>query len=214
MSVIKTNKRPSPKIGMRFGMLKITGIAGKDKWRATIVNTRCACGNDHSTLFKLLLRGDTKSCGCLAREMRKSLHLTHGKTGTKAYFCYRNMLNRCYYKKSKSYKDYGKRGISVCNRWRDSFENFLEDMGEPPEAMTLERINNDIGYSKENCTWATRFDQIKNRRNSKKLTHDGKTMSVMDWAKQFGLKYRTLSARIFEYNWDIKTALTKPTRQW
>jgi hypothetical protein len=197
--------RPTPKIGDKYGMLTITGVAGRDKWRSTIVNTKCACGGEKTTLFKLLLRGDTRSCGCI-----KTLgnNRSHGKCNTPVYRCYRNMLNRCYFKKSKSYQHYGARGITVCKRWRDSFENFLEDMGEPPNGMTLERINNDLGYSKENCIWATRKQQTKNRRNAVNICHKGKTMSLSEWSEKLGLKYRTLRARIFELKWSLDKALT------
>jgi hypothetical protein len=116
------------------------------------------------------------------------------------------MKERCYNKTNKRYPDYGGRGINICNRWLYSFENFLEDMGEHPENMTLERIDNNKGYELNNCKWATPKEQASNRRNNVYLTYQGQTKLLKTWAKEFHLKEQTLRKRISR-KWSTKRAL-------
>jgi len=123
------------------------------------------------------------------------------------------MRNRCTNFNYSGYKDYGGRGITVCERWM-KFENFLEDMGEPPtKGHTLDRKNNDRGYCKSNCRWATKKQQMRNKRNNRLLTYKGKTQCMTDWASQYGMNKNTLRSRIVEMNWSIEKALTSPVRK-
>lgn len=107
----------------------------------------------------------------------------------------------------KSYKQYGGRGITVCDEWKD-FAVFLADMGEQPDGMTLERNHPDFGYSPSNCTWATPLAQARNKRNTRWLTHDGETLSLSEWAERLGIKSKTLRARLDDHLWPIERALT------
>jgi hypothetical protein len=117
------------------------------------------------------------------------------------------MLDRCRNPKNPSYSDYGGRGISVCDRWLD-FSNFVADLGDRPKGYTLERIDNEMGYSPENCRWATYTDQLNNRRNSRLIEYMGKSQTIAEWALETGIGWHTLRARIDRYEWSIERALT------
>lgn len=135
---------------------------------------------------------------------------SHAKRGqvSKTYKSWNGMIQRCTNPDYAYAHDYSARGITVCERWR-SFENFLSDMGERPEGMTLERKDNDLGYSRENCIWATRAQQNRNRRNSRLLTFNGKTQCVAEWERELGFKQSTVYARL-RAGWDAERALSTP----
>jgi hypothetical protein len=129
---------------------------------------RCDCGAVQFVGSYKLRTGHSRSCGCLKVDVTAARSLKHGhsKRGAKsrAYAVWCNMINRCTNPNVASYVDYGARGITVCVRWLHSFSAFLDDMGEPPPGLTIDRLNNDAGYFKENCAWRTRLDQARNRR--------------------------------------------------
>lgn len=114
------------------------------------------------------------------------------------YRAYRGMINRCYNPNQKSYKDYGGRGVFVCERWlgKDGFKNFLSDMGDRPEDVTLDRKDNNGPYSPENCRWATRDEQAKNKRNNRWITANGKTQHLAQWAKELGCNSAAILYRL------------------
>lgn len=150
--------------GMRFNKLTVVRPAGRDKHFNAMYLCKCSCGNETSVRGFILLNGNTKSCGCLRRK--------HGHTSSfgkrqmsPTYRSWDHMLNRCTNKNSHSFKNYGGRGITVCERWM-KFENFLEDMGIRPDGLTLDRTDNELGYFPENCRWATWKVQNNNRRNN------------------------------------------------
>ena len=132
---------------------------------------RCDCGTEKEIMDSSVKRGNTKSCGCLLRENgRKTakLNTTHGMRYTKEYECWKSMKQRCSNPNKDGYKNYGGRGIKVCDRWLNSFENFYADMGPKPVGHSIDRINNDGNYEPKNCKWSSNSDQAYNRRPKRK----------------------------------------------
>ena len=144
----------------RLTIISRVPAKGNTRWLC-----RCDCGNQVEVASRHLRSGRTKSCGCLNREQIAAVNKTHGMFGTKTYTTWASMIQRCTNPKAKQFEDWGGRGITVCERWR-SFENFLADMGEKPEGMTLERIDVNGNYEPGNCKWATWQEQRLNRRDT------------------------------------------------
>jgi hypothetical protein len=133
--------------------------------------------------------------------------ITHGRSGTKEHKAWMGMRERCYNTNSQRYLNYGGRGITVCARWRNSFEKFFLDMGECPEGLTLERRDINKGYNPKNCYWATWKEQNRNKTTSRHITWNGKTQIIADWANETGLSSSTIAKRI-KRSWSIEKALT------
>jgi len=146
----------------------------------------------------------------------KGTNLVHGhsirdglQSETPEYRTWTNMKTRCYNVKNKSYRNYGARGITVCERWRTSFVNFLNDMGERPSLKySLDRKDNNKGYCKENCYWATAKQQANNTRCSRLITYNNRTQTLRQWTDELGLSYVNIHARINYYGWSIDDAFT------
>jgi hypothetical protein len=132
----------------------------------------------------------------------------HGGRYTRLYYVWAQMIRRCHDPKHGQFKHYGARGISVCEQWRD-FRNFRADMGTPQPGMTIERIDNDLGYFPENCRWATMQEQNKNRRSTRWIEFDGKRMPMCDWAQRIGITNGGLGDRL-KRGWPLHKALTLP----
>ena len=141
----------------------------------------------------------------ITRKGVNNFNYKHGMKGTRIYNSWRSMKTRCLNKNNYHYKNWGGRGITICEEWL-KFENFYKDMGEMPESKTLDRIDNDLGYCKKNCKWSTNKEQCNNRRNNILLTYQEKTMTASQWAKELKIKLSTIYCRIHK-NWDIKKVL-------
>jgi len=128
-----------------------------------------------------------------------------GKSRQKSYQVWRGMVSRCTNKDDKRYQDYGGRGVTICERWMDYFL-FLEDMGDPPEGLTMDRIDNTKGYSPENCKWSTSIEQANNKRNNRFIEYKGRRQTMAMWAREKGINVGTLKSRL-DKGWDVERAL-------
>lgn len=170
---------------------------------------RCTCGAIKKVRSGDLKAGTVKSCGCLQVDENKS-RAKHNLCDSKLYSVWGNIKKRCYNPKSEFYSYYGGRGIKVCDGWLESFENFYNDMKEGyKEGLTIERIDNNGHYCKENCRWATRKEQGQNKRNN--ILYKGKTLA--EWADIKGINYFTLKRRL-ELGWSWEKALNTPIRKY
>lgn len=199
--------------GLVFGRLTVISYAfqngGNFYW-----NCVCSCGIVCTRVGSNLKR-NSKSCGCLARELTKARNTTHGESHTREFAAWTRMKSRCYNSNNqKVYKNYGGRGITVCDRWLHSYENFLSDMGRmTAEKYTLERVDSNGNYEPGNCKWATMYEQQNNRRDNVRITHEGRTQNLSQWCREFGLNFWTVNRRINKYGFDPVIALTAPIRK-
>lgn len=198
-------------VGSVFGRLTVVSAQGRNADGRWLWACRCECGSTKNVAGRRLTGGLTKSCGCLHREVARATQLRHGGVGTLAYRRWAHIIQRCLNPNDSNFHHYGGRGITVCERWLD-FANFLTDMGQPPEGMTIERENNDGPYSPENCVWATRQTQMRNRRVTRWLEWNGDKRTVSEWADHIGMARKTLRGRL-KRGWEVERALSEKPRE-
>lgn len=181
--------------GRKFGRLTVIKYIETIK-RNPIWLCECECGNTSKVTTDHLKSGHTKSCGCLNRERIKNLNYKNGLAGTRLHRAYLNMYNRCYRKSIKMYKYYGARGVTVCDEWlgENGFVNFAEwSMSNGyADNLTLDRIDNDKGYSPSNCRWVTRYAQANNKRNNVFVMVNGEVDTVGNMARKHNIDYWNL----------------------
>lgn len=203
----------------QFGRLTVLSKLDEVRKKAAYWICLCGCGNKTIAAAHHLRQGKKLSCGCLSDHIAPfsgEKNKTHGMDGSATYRTYYSMLARCKENAVPSKrKNYWDRGISVCDRWKESFENFLSDMGERPDGqMSIDRIDNDKGYEPGNCRWVHISDQSKNRRVCIFIEKDGVTRSLDDWAGIVGINRATLYSRIRDFGWDpVKAISTPPARR-
>lgn len=183
--------------GKQFGKLKVLELAeirkGHKYWLC-----QCDCGRKKIIRGSSLISGITSSCNCLRANNNK----THGKTNTRLFNIWSGMKKRCYNKNNKGYCNYGKRGISICNEWLNSFESFYEwaiNNGYR-EDLTIDRIDNNGNYEPSNCRWTNIKTQCNNRRSNKIIEYNGEKHTISEWSTITGINKNTIWARIYKYN--------------
>ena len=194
--------------GRIFGKLKVIGFAGKYKRYHSQWFCRCECQNIIKAYVNNLNRGHTNSCGCFLIE-KVTTH-GHARDGgcSSTYNIWKSMNQRCQNPKHPEFHNYGGRGIRVCDRWEESFENFLTDMGvRPGKEYSIDRYpDQNGGYCPENCRWATMKEQQNNKRNNRVLTYNGETKTISQWADYSGINRSTLQYRL-NSDWPLDKAL-------
>jgi hypothetical protein len=176
----------------------------------------CDCGNTTVTRAGRLRAAHTRSCGCLVRDVTAARNTKHGACvrgkAWPEYRVWKRMVERCHDPRDKDYRSYGGRGIVVCERWRSSFQAFIADMGRRPgpPRHSIERAHNDGPYAPDNCRWATRSEQDRNRRNSRLITALGRTLTLAEWARETGVYPATISVRIKKLGWTAERAVLTP----
>jgi len=187
-------------IGTTFGNLVVISEVGEDSKYLC----RCVCGAEKIVRSGELRYGKTLSCGCLRKKVISNLFSTHGLSKTPTYIIWKSMRKRCLNPGVNDAIHY--QGVTVCERW-NSFENFLADMGERPEGMSIDRIDSSGNYEPGNCRWASKKTQAINRSNTRFITFKGRTMCISDWAKSIGISRKGLVRRL-DAGWSIDDALT------
>lgn len=203
-------------IGKKFNSWTIVEHYRDYERATTCVDVVCDCGQKRDGLRLYDVRaGRSKSCGCKSKESIRLKVTKHGFYYHKLYPTYKAMVSRCSKEIDKNYHNYGGRGIKVCDRWLEpsgkGFLNFLEDMGERPEGLTLERVDVNSGYSPENCVWASVQEQSLNKRNSRKLEYKGDVRCLSEWCDLFGVDAEAVSYRLNK-GWSIEKAFDTPFR--
>lgn len=182
--------------GLRFGRLVVVAFSHRGVRRDSHWLCRCDCGKSHVVVWGNLRSGDISSCGCWLNEVRGESTRTHGMSRTRVYRIWKAMVKRCENPNGPKWHRYGGRGISVDPAWRNSFEQFFADMGHPPDGLSIERKDNDAGYSKGNCVWATAKEQARNKSDVRFVEAFGKRQTIPEWAAEFGLSRQTIAARL------------------
>lgn len=189
--------------GQRFGrweVLRLSELRQEKRQAIPYWLCQCSCGTTRPVRGAVLKAGNSTSCGCYQRERASAAATTHGaaRVGKKTptYRVWRNMICRCYEPAHLDFGRYGGRGITVCERWRHNFPNFLADMGEKPDEHSIERLDVDAGYLPENCTWIPVKHQAINRSSTVWVEHNGERMPMKHYAALMGVSYGALGKRV------------------
>ncbi|MDD4995792.1 MAG: hypothetical protein PHW53_05015 [Patescibacteria group bacterium] len=207
-------KRSPINPGTKYGMLTIisetTDHICPSGYRSRRVVCICDCGKEHIAILKNIVSGSIISCGCFRDKKLAKVQMTHNMSNTSEYSIWRGIKKRCLTEKSTNYIYYGGRGIMICDRWRNSFENFFADMGARPSINhSIDRKDNMLGYSAENCRWSTVKEQANNKRNNIILEFNRESLNVTQWAEKLGIDRMRIFNRI-DRGWSIEKILTTP----
>lgn len=206
-------------LGEKYGRLTVlsevepyTSPSGKSKARKFLC--QCDCGNQKEIVMRDLRNGSSKSCGCLHKQIVSETNFKHGHSKYKGkrsrtYQIWSTLKDRCKNPNNREYSKYGGRGITYDPAWED-FENFLEDMGEAPPKLSIDRIDNDGNYCKSNCRWTTQKVQANNTRRNKYITYNNKTQTIKQWSEELDMSYNTLRIRLNVLKYSVERAFTQP----
>lgn len=193
--------------GQRFGRLVVKGYSHSNKNGRAVWNCVCDCGKSLTVKGNALLSGNTQSCGCLRNDNISKIRFSHGQWGTRLYGIWTTMKTRC------RYQNYKSKGIVVCKEWQ-TFEPFYKWAMENgySDDLTIDRRDNDGNYCPENCRWVTRKVQNNNKGNNHKITYNGETHTMAEWAEITGISYGNIRNRINKLKWSVEKAFTTPTK--
>ncbi len=198
--------------GQKFGEFTVLQFTGTTHEGAFWL-CRCNCGNERTVRSGSLLCGRSKSCGCLKRRLTGERFTKHGQCDSPEATAWTHIKARTLNPEHPSWKDYGGRGITICDRWRDSFAAFYEDMGpRPTPKHTIDRIENDGPYCKENCRWATRKQQSRNTRVTRFVDFRGERLPIAELAERFGFGKHVIGNRL-DLGWDVERIVSTPVRR-
>jgi hypothetical protein len=202
--------------GRRFGRWVVIGYVGRiEPAKRGSWLCRCDCGAEKALVSRHLIVGDSKSCGCLQRDLAGTHSITHGHTRENRrppeYLIWQGMIQRCTNRRHITFGRYGGRGIKVCARWMGSFEAFFEDMGpKPSPSHSLDRYpDRDGNYEPGNVRWATSKEQTRNTRRNHWITYRGETLSMIEWAERLGMSYHLIRNRL-KCGWGVEETMETP----
>ena len=206
-----TNKRFGRLVALDIGKV----VQKEPRSAGTIIFWRCKCDCGNEVLVRVadLTRGITKSCGCLQKERAKQANTRHGLTHSHLQFIWTAMKQRCHNKNNKNFKEYGARGIKVCNEWLEDFKNFCDWSFQNGyrDGLTIDRFDNNGNYCPENCRWVDRKKQMNNTRRNVFITFNDETKTISEWASKLGFKPSLIRDRL-KWGWTIEKALTTPVK--
>ena len=202
-------------IGKKFGRLLVLDRAddyiAKSGWRERAVLCQCDCGTVKRLRASVVSSGNTKSCGCYRKEVSSAKAKTHGLSNSRIHRTWSLMKDRCERVGSKSYKNYGAKGIKVCDEWHDfavfadwAFENGYDD------TLTIDRIDSSKNYCPSNCRWVDRKVQNNNTSRNHRITYNGETKTMAQWSEITGISYAAIKSRLNKHGWSVERALTTP----
>ena len=197
----------------RFGKLvaveRAKNVGKKVSWKCL-----CDCGNETNVLTTNLTTNRIKSCGCLRTERTVQRSTTHNQRHTKLYEVWKTMKQRCFNPKNKGYKNYGGRGIKICDEWKNNYQAFYEwSMNNGyKEGLSIDRIDVNGNYEPSNCRWADRFTQNNNTRKNKPFIINGVSKTIHQWAREYNIPVEIVRSRFYTLHWDIVKALTTPVK--
>ncbi|HEX7767993.1 MAG TPA: hypothetical protein VF443_14875 [Nitrospira sp.] len=198
------------RMNQRYGRLLVTARSTGPNPKEVYWQCRCECGQTLSVTARNLRSGNTKSCGCLHRQKASERRFKHGLKESPEYETWVRMICRCENPTNPSFPNYGGRGIVICDRWRRDFRDFLADMGRRPSRHhSIDRIDNNGPYAPDNCRWATRIQQARNKRSVLMLDTPDGTMPVSVYEKRHNLSHYLIKTRL-KRGWDLTNAVFIP----
>jgi hypothetical protein len=211
--------KPLELTGSIFGRLTVIGKSERRVNKKVMWHCTCLCGESTEVTTGSLRNGVSTSCGCYRAEVSKKLLTTHGKSSSHEYFIWQGMKDRCLNPNNKVFKHYGGRGIEVCNRWLESFDNFITDRGNRPNLQySIERIDNSLGYNNVNCKWASATEQARNTRVSYKSLSGVRGITLdkpsQKWLVRIGVNGTRLRLGLFETLQSAKDARKAAERKY
>jgi hypothetical protein len=200
-------------VGKKFNRLLVVKKAGRKNYKV-MWECVCDCGNTTFVNTFYLINSKIRSCGCLHKEQLIERNTTHNQRHTKLYETWKKMRDRCNRPNATQYKDYGGRGIKVCEEWDKSFQAFYDwsYANGYDDNLTIDRIDNNKGYSPDNCRWATYKEQMRNKRTNHIITYKNQPQCISKWCEELNLSYSAVTGRL-RRGWSVEKALSTPTNR-